>query len=821
MRISLRWLQELVEVTLSPEDLAELLTIAGFEVEAIEDRRTWANGVVVGKVLSSDPHPNADKLSVCQVDIGAESEPLNIVCGAANVRAGLFVPVAPVGTYLPNIDLKIRPAKLRGMASQGMICSLAELGLEKESEGIYAFAEADLTLGSDVRPLLGLDDVVLDVTSTANRADALSMVGIAREVAALTGATLHLPTVQATPVASKASRVVLKVSEPQACPAYIGTVIDNLRVEGSPSWLRQRLQVAGIRAINNIVDVTNYILLEWGQPLHAFDYDALCMVGDLHRQAGSSSVLSLGVRYARTEESLKTLDGQTRSLQAQALLITANDQPVALAGVMGGEDTEVHTGTQNILLEAAIFDPVATRRSARSLGVRTEASTRYERGVNPAELEVACCRALQLITGLSGGQVVEQQSTAIPDSRVMLSRSIELRLDRVNQILGPVYWDEDIGELQTAEIEQILTALGCQIEPSKTQEGIWTVTVAPYRYRDLEREIDLIEEVARLYGYDNFIDTLPDKSEFGCWPLEETLVRRVREACRACGLTELIHYSLVKPGAEGQILLANPLFAEYSALRTELLPGLIDAFRYNLEQANGPLSGFEIGRVFWRDENGLQEADAIAGILGGDPTQGRWVRGGREQSLTWYEAKGVLESFFQRLGLAVEYQPSCQDARLHPGRTASLWLQGQRLGTFGQLHPQLRQEMDLPDAVYVFELDLELILTTLEQAESGQTLFQPYSTYPASDRDLAFFAPVSLSVGEIQRVIARSGRKILESVELFDEYRGQNVPAGQRSLAFRLIYRADDRTLTEADIEPVHQKIRETLEEQFNVVLRS
>ncbi len=812
MRISLNWLRELVDLPPSPEELAEMLTMAGFEVEEIEDRRTWAEGVVIGRVLQREPHPNADKLSVCTVDIGAK-HPSTIVCGAANVRADIFVPVATLGTYLPKVDLKIKPRKLRDVPSEGMICSLAELGLTKESEGIHIFPQTDLQVGSDARPYLGLDDVILDLTSTANRADALSMVGIAREVAALTGVPLRLPQPPEVKAASDAKALTLKISEPQACPTYIGTVIEKVTIAPSPLWLQQRLQSSGIRPINNVVDVTNYILLEWGQPLHAFDRDRL-------QQVGGNKTLQIGVRFTESGETLQTLDSQNRILSEQVLLITANDKPVALAGVMGGEATEVHAETQNLVLEAALFDSAAIRRSARSQGLRTEASARYERGINQAELEIACRRALALLTDLAGGTIVAQETAAARGSQASMTRSIELRLDRVNQILGPISAGDDVAELEPAAIERILKALGCDIS-TISKDGVWTVTVPPYRYRDLEREIDLIEEIARLHGYNNFCETLPEKTEPGYLSVEQSLSRKLRETFRAIGLTEVMHYSLVKPNQERQIVLSNPLFPDYSALRTDLLTGLIEAFQYNLEQGNGALNAFEIGRIFWSEEDGLSEAESIAGIFGGDPTQGKWIQGGREKPLTWFEAKGYLDSVFRRLGLVVEYQPDRRDARLHPGRTASLWLRGDRLGTFGQLHPQLRLERGFPDEVYAFELNIDVLFSALDQDELRVPTFQPFSAYPASDRDIAFFIPTQFSEADIERVIRKAGGTLLESVELFDEYRGKNVPEGQRSLAFRLVYRAGDRTLTEEDIEPVHQKVRESLVEKFRVDLRS
>ncbi|MEH2184337.1 phenylalanine--tRNA ligase subunit beta [Nostoc sp.] len=816
MRISLNWLRELVEIKLSPEELAETLTMAGFEVEEIEDRRTWANGVVIGKVLERQPHPNADKLSVCQVDIGT-GENLNIVCGAANVKADIYVPVATTGTYLPKIDLKIKPAKLRGVPSQGMICSLKELGLPTDIDGIHIFTQENLPLGSDVRPLLGLDDIILDLTATANRADALSMVGVAREVAALTGGKLSIPEPAEVSIPKKAENLALKIADTQACPAYIGTVIEQIKIAPSPEWLQQRLRAAGVRPISNVVDITNYVLLEWGQPLHAFDGDRLKSV------AGSEN-LTIGVRFVNNGESLKTLDGQTRTLASQNLLITANDKPVALAGVMGGEETEVHQGTQSLVLEAALFDSVAIRRSSRSVGLRSEASGRYERGVNWAELEIANRRALSLISELASGIIVQQEIADTRPDPSTWSRSIALRLDRVNQILGPIDLGEDTGELQKQDVERILTALGCQLTASgedSTHQPTWSVSVPPYRYRDLEREIDLIEEIARLYGYNKFCDTLPEKAEAGYLPLDEEVIRKLRSFLRAEGLTELIHYSLVKPGEDRNIVLSNPLFVEYSALRTDLISGLIDAFQYNLEQGNGALNGFEIGQIFWQEEDGLQETEALAGIMGGDISVGKWSKSGREQPITWFEAKGILESVFRQLSLQIEFQPDRRDDRLHPGRTASLWIRGNRLGIFGQLHPQLRREKGLPDSVYVFQLDLNVLLDSLGEDEILVSTFQPYSTYPASDRDIAFFAPVKISVVEIAKVITKAGKDLLESVELFDEYRGENVPAGQRSLAFRLIYRASDRTLTEAEVEPVHNKVREALVEKFGVNLRS
>ncbi len=834
MRISLKWLRELVDFELSPEELGEALTLVGFEVEDIEDRRTWADGVILGKILKAEPHPNADKLQVCQVDLGAK-QPSTIVCGAANARAGILVAVATPGTHLPAIHLTIAEAEKRGVTSAGMICSLSELGLEKSSEGIHEFPpHLDLhtyPLGSDVRPLLGLDDVVLDLTSTANRADALSMVGIAREVAALTRNPLHLPPVKALEV-KPIPNLKLRIADAKACPAYSGVLIEGVKIGPSPDWLKHRLAAAGTRSINNVVDITNLILLEWGQPLHAFDWDRLLGVMGKKKP-------TIGVRLAQAGETLKTLDGQTRTLSAESHLITAADQPVALAGVMGGEETEVNSATTNIFLEAALFDPVVTRRSARSQSLRTEASARYERGVNFASLDQARDRAVQLILELAGGEVTGLTTF---DQRPSLERTLELRLSRLIDVLGD--------DVQPADVEEILPALGFQLSPCVPQmvnkpstkpavpetetetvaRCVWQVTVPPYRLRDIEREIDLIEEFARLYGYDRFSETLPPEPQVGSLSPRESFTRQIREVLRGIGLTELYHLSLCPADAEENgskstlVKIANPLSPEYSAVRNALLPGLVEAFRFNWDQGNGPLQAFEIGRVFAHalpsSPHPYREADHIGGILGGDPNPNDWQHHNRP--MDWFEAKGLLVSALERLGFSPEFRSdsvSEQLPELHPGRQASLWIEGSRMGLFGQLHPRLCQDKGLPDQVYGFELELDPLLEILEKR--GIVQFSPFSPFPASDRDIAFFAPLALSVGELEKNIRQAGGDLLQSVQLFDEYRGQGVPAGQRSLAFRLVYRAPDRTLTDAEVEAAQSQVRAQLEKQFQVTLRS
>ncbi|BAP18111.1 phenylalanine--tRNA ligase subunit beta [cyanobacterium endosymbiont of Epithemia turgida] len=812
MKISVNWLKELVNVTLSPEALADILTIAGLEVDKIEDHRQWADGVVIGKIIDCQPHPNADKLSICQVDIGKETY-LNIVCGAPNVASNSIVAVATIGTYLPKINLKIQPAKLRGVKSEGMICSLAEVGLSNKFAGIHIFEDDILELGTDARPFLGLDDIIFDISPTANRADALSMVGIAREVAALTGGELNLPKSPKVFFPQKSSYFLkVKVSDGNICSAYIGTVIENVRIVQSPKWLQNRLEVAGVRPINNVVDVTNLIMLEWGQPLHAFDRDKLETVA-------KETPLTLGVRFATEKETLKTLDEQERNLKSANLIVTANDKPVALAGVMGGYETKVDDTTQNIVLEAALFDQVTIRRSSRCQSLRSESSARYERGINQSELEIACNLAIALIAELAEGTPVTQ---VIEDNRPDLStESIILRLERIHQILGPIKKNGTTANVAAIDVERILINLGCDLSPVKGGNNVWKVSVPSYRYQDLKREIDLIEEVARLYGYEHFCDELPDKTEPGGLSFDYQVQRKVREVFRAVGLTEVIQYSLVKP-EKADIIIANPLFAEYAALRTNLLDALIDAFAYNQSQGNGAFNAFEIGPTFRIVDEKYQELDEVVGIMGGDMfPQGRWIRSGKSVFMGWYEAKGILESVFVSLGLDVTYQPDNSDERLHPGRTASLWVSKKQLGIFGQLHPRLRQEKDLIDAVYAFTLNFNMLLETLGQEELMNPILGLYSSYPAVERDLAFFASLKVSVADLTQVINEAGGKLLVGVELFDQYQGENVPKGERSLAFSLVYRAGNRTLTDEDVEPIHDKIRNALVKKFKVTLRS
>ena len=821
MLVSLQWLRELVSVEpacLEPASLAERLSIAGFEVEAIEDLAARAPGVVVGHVLQRDPHPNADKLSVCRVDVG-DGEPLQIVCGAPNVRQGLHVPVALVGSILPAVGLTIKPAELRGVASSGMICSLRELGLDDGSDGI---AELDRLLstvpplGTPVGPLLGLDDQVLELAITANRPDGLSMRGIAREVAALSGGRTTFPppapVVEAEPLAAAAAdREAI-----EAGGLFSLTALSGLTVGPSPEWLRQRLERAGVRPINNVVDITNLVMLETGQPLHAFDRDRLGALAGASPEPGS-----IGLRQGRAGEAFVALDGQERSLGEEALVVTFGDHPIALAGVMGGLAEAVSEATTAIWLEAAVFAPQAVRRSARSVGLRTEASSRFEKGV-PREITLAAAdRAVALLQELAGARVEGRWLLQRPASP---QPPLPLRRDALHNLLGPVLVEGEAQDLDDARITGTLEALGCQLE--EDEEG-WQVRVPPERAMDLKREADLIEEVARLVGYDHFAAHLPDPLVPGGLEPAQQLERRLRRSLCAAGLQEIVSLSLVA-AAPGRVPLANPLLADYGHLRDNLHQELLQAARRNLQASLGGFWGFEIGRVFPGEAAGGAaggeerhgERTLLVGVIAGERRAERWRSSGKPAPPDYFQARGVLQAGLDPLRLPLEDRPLTDVPLLHPGRAARLLVEGKPAGWFGQLHPAEADALDLPAATYVFQLELEPLLSAGSRRNRWQPSFRPYPTVPASERDLALVVPTDTTAADLLAAIRKAGKPLLEQAELFDRYEGAQVEAGRCSQAFRLRYRDSVRTLTDEEVEAAHGRVREALEQRFGAEQR-
>ena len=815
MRVSLQWLRQLVlceTSSLEPQRLAERLSIAGFEVEEIDDLASRAAGVVVGFVQAREPHPNADSLSVCRVDAGT-GEVLQIVCGAANVRAGIHVPVALVGSTLPAVKLTIRPAELRGVASNGMICSLQELGLAEGSEGIAVLDElldAVPPLGEPVGPAFGLDDQVLELAITANRPDGLSMQGIAREVAALSGGRTRFET---APVAAEPQPLEPDSAAAAAIEAgglFSVTELSGVQIGASPLWLRQRLERCGMRPINNVVDITNLVMLETGQPLHAFDRDALARLS-----GGAVKPSALGVRQACPGERLTTLDGVDRSLAPEALLVTCADRPIALAGVMGGLEEAVSEKTTSLWLEAAVFAPQAVRLSARSAGLRTEASSRFEKGLPREATLAAADRAVQLLQELAGARVEGRwlhQRPPIPAQPLRLER------DALHNLLGPVLVDGVAEDLADSRIVATLEALGCTLQAC--DDG-WLVTVPAARAMDLQRPVDLIEEVARLVGYDHFAAHLPDPLLPGGLEPAQQAERLLRRALCCAGLQETCSLTLV-PQAPGRVPLANPLLADYGHLRDNLQGELLEAARRNLQASQAGFWGFEIGQVFRPDQRQL-----LAGVISGERRAELWSSSGKPLPPTYHEARGVLQQALAVLRVPIEDRglsdgpAAAEDGLLHPGRCACLVVEGRPAGWFSQLHPQRAEALDLPEATYVFELMLEPLLLAATRGNRWQAAFRPFATVPASERDLALVVPRETSSAALLGAIRKAGRPLLEQAELVDRYEGEQLELGCCSQAFRLRYRDSHRTLTDEEVEQAHNKVRVALEKQFGAELRS
>lgn len=815
MRVSHQWLRELVggpdgrgDLDLPVEALAERLSIAGFEVEGIDDLAAQAEGVVVGKVLDRQPHPDASKLSVCQVDVG-QAQPLQIVCGAANVRAGLHVPVALVGATLPAVNLTIKPAELRGVASSGMICSLAELGLSDGSDGIAELdqlLEVVPPLGTPVGPCFGLDDQVLELAITANRPDGLSMQGIAREVAALSGGRTRFAPV--TPL-GEAAPLPLDHASCQLIEQgglFSVTALEGLRVAPSPGWLKRRLEKAGIRPINNVVDVTNLVMLETGQPLHAFDRDRLAALS-----GGEARPSALGLRQARPEERFTSLDGEERVLSDVALTVTYGDRPIALAGVIGGADEAVSQATSAIWLEAAVFAPQLVRQSARSVGLRTEASSRFEKGLPTEATLAAADRACALLAELAGGQVAGRWLHRRPQQP---TPPLHLRRDVLHNLLGAVVVDGEPQDLDDLRIRSTLEAIGCTVEDQG--EG-WHVSVPPARAIDLRREVDLIEEVARLVGYDQFACHLPDPIEPGGLTPEQAAERRLRRALCHAGLQEVCSFSLV-PAAEGRIPLANPLLADYGHLRDTLVEELLAAARRNLQSGQPGFWAFEIGAVYSTAAEACRTV--LVGVICGERRSERWRSSGKPAPADYFQARGALQQALASLQLTLEDRLLNTNLLLHPGRAAQLVLEGRPAGWFGQLHPQQAEQADLPEATHLFELELAPVLTAATRRNRWQPAFKPYPTVPAAERDLALVVPRSTQASDLLQIIRKAGRPLLEHAELIDRYEGSQLDTDACSQAFRLRYRDPQRTLTDDQVEQAHAAVRSALEQQCGATLR-
>ncbi len=801
MLISLNWLKDFVEIREAPADLAERLTMAGLEVEGVSDLSAGFENLVIGEIVSLQAHADAERLTVCQVDVGGQ-ETRQIVCGARNHRLHDKVVVALPGALLSG-GMTIGKNTIRGVVSHGMICSEKEIGVSDEADGVMILPQ-EAPVGTEAAAYLGRRDTVLEIDLTPNRADCLSHVGVAREVAALTGRTLQEPPTaieETGPEVGTLSEV--RVNDPELCPRYAARMVLDVRVGPSPAWLQQRLQAVGLRPINNVVDVTNYVLMEMGHPLHAFDYDLLAQ----HR---------IEVRRAAPRERICTLDGVERELDPSMLLICDGEKPVALAGIMGAANSQVHTGTTRVLLEAAYFQPASIRRTAKALGLHSDSSHRFERGTDIEGLIRAMDRAAALIQQMAGGQVARGRIDVYPAPRA--PRDMRLRTKQVATLLGVT--------LATDEIAEILERLGLPVA-ARDADGC-VVSIPPFRV-DLEREVDLIEEVARVYGYNRIPSTIPTASIVSGGPTRsQRLTAFARECLVTLGYTETIHYSFHNPldlqwlglpeadPRRSQIRIRNPLSEEQSVLRTTLLPGLLHATRRNQSLSLPDLRIFEMGRVFEKKDAGLpREKMRVAGVLVGRNTAEGWNVTPRP--FDFFDMKGDLEELLAQLRLVpCEWRSVGSLPFLHPGKSAEIACDGISIGHAGQLHPAVLKRYDLSGEPVCFELDLDRLV----EKASETIVYEPPIRYPSVERDLALVLADEVSAGVVAEQIRNVEPDLIRDVRLFDLYRGTPIPDGQKSLGFAVRFQASDRTLTNEEINHIRDKIVTELHRTFGATLR-
>lgn len=797
MLVSYNWLKQYTNVEDNANALAEKITRGGIEVEGVEYLAEEISNVVVGYVVSKEKHPDAEKLNVCQVNVG-EEENLQIVCGAPNVDAGQYVIVAKVGAKLPGI--KIKKAKLRGVESQGMICSLAELGLSKSvvpknyQEGIYVF-ETEQELGSDVVEVLGLNDYILDLSITPNRADALSMRGLTYELGALYNNKVDFDDVEKEENYEDTSLQV--AIESDSCRNYVGQVVKNVEVKSSPLWLQTRLMNSGIRPINNIVDITNYVLLEFGQPMHAFDKN---LVGD-----------KIVVRDAKEGEVLETLDGEERKLQTTDLVITDGTRAIALGGVMGGKNTEVSEETKNIILESAYFNPTSVRRTSAVHGLRSDSSARFEKGIDPNMQKAALDRAVELILELCPNAVVESSVGVVNKEE---EKVVEITTSYINNYLGIT--------LSTEEIAAILEGLSFKVEV--TGENL--VVKVPTRRPDISIKQDLVEEVIRIYGYDNLASTLPkfSKTTKGGLTYSQRMVRDLRAVYASLGFNDTINYSLVTEEEATQYTLEDhhkvrllmPMTETHSTLRQSLVPGLLNTVQYNVARKQKDLKLLEIGRVFFGSgDDNIQPKETLylSAALTGEERATKWLK--ESSSLDFFAAKGYLEVAFDRLGLdeKVTYKKSTLEG-MHPGRFAEVYLGEKRIGFIGEVHPQVADKLGL-NTTYVFEINLDEVISE----SKVKPKYEEVTKYPEITRDIAMLVDVKDEYQNIYNVIESVNSKLITNVELFDLYAGAELLVGKKSLALTITYSDKQKTLTDEEVTAVHDKVLSALTE-YGAIIR-
>ena len=798
MKSSLKWMQDYVNVdmTQDPQKFADTLTISGIPVEHVEYWGDEIKNIVTGKILKIDKHPNADKLVVCQIDTGSET--LRIVTGATNVREGQIVPVAVHGAHLPG-GVKIKRSKLRGVESNGMLCSAHELGfddsvlLPDERNGIWILPD-DTPVGVDAVEYLGLKDVVYEYELTPNRADCFSMVGLSREFAVLSNQKAVYPEITVDECEESISgRVKVSIEDEELCSRYAARLLVNVKVGKSPLWMQQRLRKSGVRPINNVVDVTNYVMIELGIPLHAYDYDK---VQDHH----------LIARRAKEGEDMKTLDGVDRKLNSNMLVIADPVKPCCIAGVMGGYDSEVTAGTTTVILECASFKGSSIRHTGRSLGLRSEASARFERGLDAEGCIHSLDRCAQLLQQMGACDVAQGVVDVYPRPQKTVTISFTAR--KVNEFLGT-----DIAEEQMIHILETL-----QFEIKKDGD-VLTAVVPSYR-GDCTEMPDIAEEVARVYGYENIPSTRPwsniSKGEEG---FHHQVNEKVSSVLCGCGLHETVTFSFVHPNSLKKLLfpetddvyravpILNPITEEFPWMRTTLIPSLMDVLVRNQAAKNDSVAVYEIAPVYKPKALPITELPDeqfyVAGLLYGKRTSGEWPN--KEEAYDFYDVKGIVEAVLSSLGIHADLEVS-DFAPLHPGKAAQFVKDGKVLCRFGELHPKVIDNYDIAGPVYIFEMNLSDMLPLVNLLPE----YHKVAKFPASSRDLAFLAPLDTKNSEIIDIIKKDGGPYLEEVHLFDMYTGKQVPKGYKSLAYALIFRSETGTLTDSDIQgPVDAIIAE------------
>ena len=789
MLVSLKWLKDYIDIELTAPELADKLTMAGLEVDEIKKITHQFSGVVVAKILSVKPHPGADKLSLCDVTDGTQTYP--VVCGAKNIKAGDVVPLATVGAVIPG-GYTIKSTLLRGEQSDGMLCSESELAIGDDASGIMQLPSG-LTLGLPLEDALSLGDTVLDISVTPNRSDCLSMIGMAREVAALTGKKIKMPSSSKLKESAEdiASLSSVKIIDADLCPRYAARMIKNVKIGDSPVWMKSRLEAAGLRAINNVVDVTNFVMLEMGQPLHAFDFRFL--------EEGR-----IVVRKSEVGEAFVSLDGKSRILPEETLLICDGIKPVAIGGIMGGLNSEVKEDTQTIFLESAYFNPSSIRRSSRRLAMPTDAAFRFERGIDPEGVIRSLNRAAQLMAELSGGSICKNCLDEYPQN-IPAVENIPLRLDRIRQMIGTTI----IGK----EVVQILRSIGMTVRKAGREQ--YFVTPPTFRV-DIAREIDLIEEIVRLYGYDHVPVTLPAVAgaSMAVIPRLE-LEERLRHLLIGGGYSEVINYSftsnasvdcLCLPQADERrnfVVIKNPLTEEQSVMRTSMVYGLLETLKKNINNASFTLKLFEMGRIYLQRNPGElpEERNILAGLLTGKITEDFW---GSQASADFYDLKGCLENIFCDLKLdSCRYVAEISEPFLHPGQSCGLYCKETRIGHAGQIHPDVMRNMDIKSNAYLFEINIDV----LEKQLDSHIRYKEISKFPAVMRDVAFVVPSAMEAQKMLEIVLSQREDLLENVVIFDIYAGKGLDEGTKSLGLRFSYRALGRTLTDAEINDIHDKI--------------